>query len=217
MRDFNPRLDILPAALLRLWSELSVVPEEFVLYGGTALALHLAHRTSVDFDFFSRRALDVEALQADIPFLAEATILQREKNTLSVVVNRGEPVMISFFGLPKLPTLAPPHIVKANNVRVASMLDLAGTKASVVQVRAEAKDYLDIDAAMTLGNISLSAALAAAQKLYGPGFNPEITLKALSYFDDGNLRDLPDDVKRRLVVAAREVDLDHLAVMDDGT
>jgi len=97
------------------------------------------------------------------------------------------------------------------------MLDLAGTKASVVQVRAEAKDYLDIDAVMRLGNISLPSALAAAQKLYGPSFNPEITLKALSYFDDGNLRDLPDDLKQRLVVAAREVDLDHLPGLDGGT
>ena len=121
-------------------------------------------------------------------------------------MDRGEPVMISFFGVPKQPTLAPPHFVKENRMRVASILDLAGTKASVIQVRAEAKDYLDIDALMRLGNISLPSALAAAQKLYGPSFNPEITLKALSYFDDGNLRDLPDDLKQRLVVAAREVD-----------
>jgi hypothetical protein len=217
MNQYNPRLDVLPPAQLRLWSELSSVPDDFVLYGGTALALHLGHRTSVDFDFFSRRSLDVDSLQAGIPFLAEARILQREKNTLSAVVDRGEPVMISFFGVPKLPTLAPPHIVKANNMRVASILDLAGTKASVVQVRAEAKDYLDIDALMRFGNISLPSALAAAQELYGPSFNPEITLKALSYFDDGNLRDLPDELKQRLVVAAREVDLDRLPRLDGST
>jgi hypothetical protein len=90
------------------------------------------------------------------------------------------------------------------------MIDLAGTKASVVQVRAEAKDYLDIDALMRLGNISLPTALSAAQMIYGPSFNPEITLKALSYFDDGNLRELPDELKQRLAMAAREVDLDRL-------
>jgi hypothetical protein len=217
MKEFNPRLDVLPPAQLQLWSELSFVPEDFVLYGETALALHLGHRVSVDFDFFSRHSLDVDSLQAGIPFLAAARILQREKNTLSAVVDRGEPVMVSFFGVPKLPTLVPPHIVKANNMRVASIIDLAGTKASVVQVRAEAKDYLDIDALMRLGNISLASALAAAQKLYGPSFNPEITLKALSYFDDGNLRDLPDALKQRLVVAAREVDLDRLPELNLGT
>jgi len=96
-------------------------------------------------------------------------------------------------------------------------IDLAGTKASVLQVRAEAKDYIDMDALMTMGKITLPTALAAAQKLYGSSFNPEVTLKALSYFGDGNLHTLADDVKRRLVVAAREVDLEHLPDIDRAT
>ncbi len=65
------------------------------------------------------------------------------------------------------------------------MLDAAGTKASVIQVRAEAKDYLDLDALMILGKVDLATALAAVHALYGPTFNPEVTLTALSYFDDG--------------------------------
>jgi len=85
-----------------------------------------------------------------------------------------------------------------------------GTKASVVQVRAEAKDYIDLDALFSSGKADLSLALAAAQKLYGTAFNPEVTLKALSYFDDGNLRDLPEATKDRLATAAREVDLERL-------
>ncbi len=67
-----------------------------------------------------------------------------------------------------------------------------------------------MDALITLGKVSLPTALAAAAKIYGPSFNPQITLKALSYFDDGNLRDLPEAMKLRLVTAARETDLDHL-------
>jgi hypothetical protein len=55
MKEFSPRTDILPAAQLRLWRELSAVPDEFVLYGGTAIALHLGHRTSVDFFFATGR------------------------------------------------------------------------------------------------------------------------------------------------------------------
>jgi hypothetical protein len=110
--------------------------------------------------------------------------------------------------------LAQPHAVKENNLKIASLLDLAGTKASVIQVRAEAKDYLDMDAVLTSGRIDLPTALSAAQKLYGPGFNPEVTLKALSFFDDGNLQDLPKDLKQRLVDAVRQVDLDHLPALD---
>src|SRR5580692_1092276 len=210
MKDFYPRLDILPAAQRRLWPELSEVPDEFVLYGGTALALHLGHRTSIDFDFFSGRPLDLAELEAGTAFLTNAKVIQREKNTLSVIVERGEPIKVSFFGVPKLPKLMPPHIIRENNLKIASLLDLAGTKLSVIQMRAEAKDYFDVDAMIRLGEISLPTALAAAQALYGPNFNPELSLKALSFFDDGNLRELPDDLKERLVVVSRNVNLDDL-------
>jgi hypothetical protein len=195
---------------MRLWFELSSVPDEFVLYGGTALALHLGHRSSVDFDFFGKRPLQQAELETELPFMAGAKIIQRERNTLSAIVDRGGPVKVSFFGVPKLARLSAPHVSADNNLKIASLLDLAGTKASVIQVRAEAKDYIDMDALIQLGEIGLPTALAAAQKLYGQTFNPEVTLKALSYFGDGNLSELPNEMKLRLVTAAREVDLDHL-------
>jgi hypothetical protein len=122
-------------------------------------------------------------------------------------------IQLSFFGLPDLPRLLPPLIAPDIGLQVASLLDLGGTKASVVQVRAEAKDYIDIDALLTDGRIDLSAALAAARAIYGTPFNPQNTLKALSYFEDGNLRRLPRPVRDRLARAAREVDLDRLPVI----
>jgi len=185
-----------------------------VLYGETALALHLAHRKSVDFDLFGSRALDLAQIEQGISFLKGANIIQRDKNTLSAIVDRGGPVKVSFFGVPNLPRLAAAVVAKDNGLGIASLLDLAGTKASVIQVRAEAKDYIDIDALITAGKVDLPLALSAARRLYGSTFNPQITLKALSFFDDGDLRLLPEDMKLRLVTAAREVDLDHLPGID---
>jgi hypothetical protein len=100
MQELSPHLEILPAAQRLLWVELCAVPDEFTLYGGTALALHLGHRNSVDFDFFGSRTIDPETLENEIPFLAGAQIIQREKNTLSAIVDRGAPVKVSFFGVP---------------------------------------------------------------------------------------------------------------------
>jgi len=211
--NFTPRLDILPPSQRRLWDELSAVPEEFVLYGGTAIALHLGHRESVDFDFFGNKPLDPARLVPALPFLAGAIVTQREPNTLSCTVDRGGAIKLSFFGLPGIPRLSRPLIAQDNGLQVASLLDLAGMKASVVQMRAEAKDYIDIDALLTDGRIDLPMALAAARAIYGTEYNPQCTLKALSYFDDGNLRQLPDSVKDRLVKAVREVDLDSLPVI----
>ncbi len=210
---FSPRLDILPLPQRRLWDELAEVPPEFALYGGTAIALHLGHRQSVDFDFFGNCPLDPGNLALAIPFLAGATITQREPNTLSCVVNRGGEVKLSFFGVPGLVRLQPPLIAPDNGLQIASLLDLAGAKASVVQMRAEAKDYIDIDALLTDGRIDLPTALASARAIYGAHFNPQITLKALCYFDDGNVRKLPDEMKERLLLAASAVDLDRLPVI----
>lgn len=210
---FTPRLDILPPAQRRLWDEFDDVPPEFVLYGGTALALHFGHRQSVDFDFFGTRLLDPAHLIPAMPFLADAIVTQREPNTFSCTVDRGGVIKLSFFGVPGIPHLTTPLIAPDNGLQVASLLDLAGTKTSFVQLRAEAKDYIDIDALLTDGRVDLRTALAAGRAIYGIQFNPQSTLKALSFFDDGNRHRLPQLLKDRLAKAAREVDLDDLPVI----
>jgi hypothetical protein len=207
---FNPRLDILPPPQRRLWNELRDVPVDFVLYGGTAIALHLGHRQSIDFDFFGNRPYDPVKLVRDIPFMADATITQMEPGTVSANINRGGTIKVSFFDVAGTPRLKPPLIAPDNGLQIASLLDLAGMKAKVVLQRAEAKDYLDIDALLTMGGLDLPTVLAAARAIYGKTYTPLSTLKALSYFDDGNLRRLRESVRSRLLEAAREVDLNEL-------
>jgi hypothetical protein len=210
---FTPRLDILPPPQRRLWDELAAIPPEFVLYGGTAIALHLGHRESIDFDFFGNRPLDPTQLALSIPLLASATVTQRDPSSLGCELDRGGAIKLSFFGVPGLPRLEPPLIARDNGLQIASLLDLAGTKASVVQMRAEAKDYIDIDAILTAGRIDLPMALAAGKAIYGQIFNPQVTLKSLTYFEDGNVKKVPQAVRDRLVCAVRAVDLDKLPVL----
>ena len=106
MKHFSPHLEILPPSQRTLWEELREVSREFVLYGGTALALHLGHRNSAVFDFFGSRTLDLSQIEQGISFLKGANIIQRDKNTLSAIVDRGGPVKVSFFGVPNLPRLS---------------------------------------------------------------------------------------------------------------
>ena len=79
---FTPKLGILPVSQRSLWDELRQTPPEFVLYGGTALALRLGHRHSEDFDFFSNSSFVPETLRKRIPYLEGAEISQIEANTL---------------------------------------------------------------------------------------------------------------------------------------
>jgi hypothetical protein len=69
--SFDPRLDILPESQLRLWPELDTVPSDFILYGGTGLALQLGHRASEDFDFFSSSGFEPDHLRSRLPFFRD--------------------------------------------------------------------------------------------------------------------------------------------------
>ena len=83
MPRFQPRLDILPPPQRALWPELDVTPDNFTLYGGTALALRIGHRQSVDFDFFSRTAFEPATLAREIPYLAGAERVQVVSHALT--------------------------------------------------------------------------------------------------------------------------------------
>ena len=202
-------LDILPPPHRRLWGELGAVPVRFVLYGGTAIALQLGHRQSIDFDYFTSTPLDAESLYRQVPWLREAETMRQAPGTLTVRVDRGGPVKVSFLATPTLRQLRQPLVQPDHSARLASLLDLAGTKASVVQQRAESKDYLDIDALIRAG-VSLSLALAAGRAIFGGRFDPQSTVKALSYFGDGDLATLAPAVRENLLRAVRDVDLARL-------
>jgi hypothetical protein len=206
-KSFTPRTEIFPPAQAALWPHLGAqIPTSFTLYGGTALALQLGHRQSVDFDFFGP-AFDPDALLRDLPFLVGADIVQRAPSTLTVRIDRGGPVLVSFFGVPDLARVERPLRADDNGLLVAGLVDIAGMKVSVVQKRAALKDYIDVAAVIGAG-VDLATALAAARAIYGDSFNPQISLKALSYFDD--VRELPENTKRLLQDSVRAVNLNDL-------
>jgi hypothetical protein len=209
---FTPRLEVLPAPQRRLWDEIVETPRDFVLYGGTALALRLGHRSSEDFDFFSNRPFAPDALQREISYLIGAETSQSQANTLTVIVDRSGPVKVSFFGGLKLNRVEDPEPVSGKEIRVASLVDVGATKMVTIQQRAQAKDYLDILALAEAG-VSLSAALAAAAAVYGPTFNGVLSLKALTYFADGDLPTLSAAVQTKLRNLANEVDFRKIRPM----
>lgn len=207
---FIPKLATLPDSQRALWVELGTTPEIFTLYGGTALALRLGHRTSVDFDFFSNASFDPDALALQVPYLQDCERIQVAPNTLTCRVNRSGPVLISFFGGLGIGCVQAPDRAGDIRLKVASLPDIAGTKAAVVQKRAEVKDYADIDALLQAG-IDLPTMLAAGRVVYGRRFNPLITLKALSYF--GDLPALPTQIRARLCKAVTETDAARLPTL----
>lgn len=201
--SFAPKMSVLPPEQRAVWAELKQLPPQFVLYGGTGLALRLGHRQSLDFDFFADATIDPDELLRTVPLLKGATVRQKEPNTLTVVVHRPAPVKLSFFGL-TLHRVGEPDLTDDGVARVATLWDIAGCKMAVIQNRSEAKDYLDIYALLEHG-IPLEEMLASAQVIYGAQFFPIISLKALACFEDGDLPGLSDKVKDALRRAAGKV------------
>ncbi len=203
--SFSPHIDILPEAQLALWPSLATVAAlGFVLYGGTAIALRLGHRVSVDFDFFSNAQLDRARLFDAMPVLRTSRLLQEEENTLTAEVLAPLPVKVSFFGGLGFGRAGRPEKTGDGVLHVASLLDLMAAKLKVILQRIEAKDYQDI-AAMIGADVSLADGLAAARALYGSNFQPSESLKALTWFQGGNLALLTKDEKTLLVAAAAAV------------
>ena len=205
MAELLPRLDVLPQAQRSVWPELRPAAAfGFALYGETAIALRLGHRTSLDFDFFSDAALEREALFAAMPFLASARVLQDRPDTLTFLTTpteeSGDWVKLSFFG-----SINFGRVTSDRVMQIASPEDLLGTKLKVLLQRIEAKDYIDT-AAIVKNGTSLALGLGAARALFGSAFQPSECLKALVYFEGGDLEVLPRLVKDRLIASVRTVD-----------
>mgnify|MGYP001492506035 CR=1 FL=1 len=194
---FKPKTEALPKAQQEIWPQLApTVGLGFVLYGGTAVALHLGHRVSVDFDFFRSAALDKKEIETSFQFMAGAQIVQEDKNTLVIVASMPSgPVKVSFFGGLAIGKINEPLTTEDTVLRVASLDDLLATKLKTILDRAEAKDYRDISAMLSAG-VSLEKGLGAFKKIYGR--DPALVLRGLGYFKDGDLPSLPKSDQNNL-------------------
>ncbi|HXN35584.1 MAG TPA: nucleotidyl transferase AbiEii/AbiGii toxin family protein [Opitutaceae bacterium] len=206
MRNFSPRSDILPPGQKRLWQELR--PAQgigFVLYGGTAIALHFGHRQSVDFDFFTDRPLDKDEIRRVMPFAGSTgvVVLQDQPNTY-VILTAGDGVKVSFFGGLEFGRVGEPELTNDGVLQVASREDLLATKLKVILDRVEAKDYRDIAALISAGT-SLEIGLSGATALFGPFYPPAEALKALVHFKGGDLETLSPPERRILIETVSSV------------
>lgn len=152
----------------------------FYLAGGTALALQIGHRQSVDFDFFSSRPIKKDLLRNVIkifsPTPVHPSIRTREELTVFV-----DSIKITFLEYP-YPVSAP--YVTWKNIHLLSAREIAVTKAYTIGRRGSWKDYVDLYWVLKGGLLTLSVLCSLAEKKYGIDFNARLFLEQLVYFDD---------------------------------
>lgn len=172
MQKITPKLKILPAAQQELWPLLKEVPEYYVLYGGTAVALRYGHRESVDFDFFTdRQDINIGAEIEKMPRIQECICDEPE-----IYANQANYTLQLDAGKVNFTVLNNADIVPGcvnapaqtcdNRIKIASPLDLMATKLLALHHRSTAKDFYDL-AELIQHGVSLqdgfSAALALAR------------------------------------------------------
>lgn len=153
--------------------------DEFYLAGGTALALQIGHRESVDFDFFSPHSFDTEVMIKRLSTLfgeKSFTVTQVEKNTLSIVLH--QEIKISFMTY-EYELIIP--LIATNYMNIASIPDIACMKLSAIMQRSALKDYVDLYEIMKI--YSLEELLLFTKKKY-PTIDSTVILKSLSYLED---------------------------------
>jgi hypothetical protein len=157
------------------------------LGGGTAVALQLGHRRSVDFDWFATRPLgDLLLLAARLE--AKGVPLVVEGTAAGTLNGRVRSVPVSILEYP-YPLIGPSVPWAAHGFELASLDDLAAMKLSAITQRGAKKDFVDIYA-MATTHRPLGDLLDTYRQKYGIADIAHI-LYGLVYFDDADRQPMP--------------------------
>lgn len=168
-----------------LLEKLSILPvlEDARLVGGTALALQLGHRTSVDLDFFGRINADSEDLRDILREVGRVEVASVSKNINIFWINGVKVDMVNY----PYPWLDLPIV--EDGVRLASLNDIAAMKISAIVNRGTKKDFIDLYT--LLQHLALDEILDMYSRKYSDG-SLFIVMKSLTYFDDAETDPMPN-------------------------
>jgi predicted nucleotidyltransferase component of viral defense system len=182
-------LDETQAKLFGQFADYPEIAENFYLAGGTALALQLGHRKSIDFDFFSGSDFSVDGIAQFVVRKLQGTVISESPGTLHADVSG---VKLSFLAY-AYPMLKPFQML--DGIRLASVDDIAAMKIGAVSQRGSKKDFFD------LYEILKKLSFLAIKNDFLEKFGSERVscyhvLKSLFYFDDAEAEPDPISLNR---------------------
>ena len=154
--------------------------DDFYLAGGTALALQIGHRLSIDFDLFHDSQID-RALLAKVKKVFPDTPVE------PVVNNPDE--LTAFVGSVKMTFLSYPfplveQLISVGGVRMLSIKEIGVTKAYTIGRRGTFKDYVDLYFIIAENHASLEEIITMAERKFGREFNSRLFTEQLLFMDD---------------------------------
>ncbi len=152
--------------------------KNYILVGGTAIALQIGHRKSIDFDLFSTKPIKKNEIKKAISTLQfNKQLLFEDAEGIHYLINN---VKVTFF---YYPFNIIPEINITKNVRIPSLLTLAAMKFYAMGRRAKWKDYVDIYFLLK-NNFSISQVSKQADEIFVEAFSEKLFRQQLVYFED---------------------------------
>ncbi|MEK7633934.1 MAG: nucleotidyl transferase AbiEii/AbiGii toxin family protein [Patescibacteria group bacterium] len=149
----------------------------FYLVGGTAIALHLGHRRSIDFDLFTDNIFDPMKIRNKI--MQDKTIdhtFSQGTGELTVLIDK---VKMTFF---HYPFIIQRNIAFEQTLKLPDLITLGAMKAFALGRRAKWKDYVDLY--FIFQKHSFQELIVKTNSIFKAEFNEKLFRTQLSYFDD---------------------------------
>lgn len=157
---------------------LTVFKNKYYLVGGTAIALHLGHRRSLDFDLFTKSPIIKSRLKkqlSEIPF--QQIPLFEDIDQLYVMLNK---VKVTFYYYPF--TIHYPNKL-SNGLKYPDLLTLAAMKSYALGRRAKWKDYVDLYFILKF-HFSIEEICEKAKEIFGNHFAEKLFRQQLAFHKD---------------------------------
>jgi hypothetical protein len=179
-----------PDDVLQLLHKLMLDPvfDSFYLVGGTALALQIGHRISIDIDLFTGENFDTGQISECLCNAYAGKDIEIEQNTVRATIDKVKIDLMTH----KYPLLEPLKEIDA--IRMANLKDIAAMKINAIANRGSKKDFWDF--ATLIDFFTAEDMLLFFQAKYANA-NVWHAEKSLSYFDDAEAEPDPNDITGR--------------------
>ncbi|MDZ4204469.1 MAG: nucleotidyl transferase AbiEii/AbiGii toxin family protein [Bacteroidales bacterium] len=171
-------IEIFSDKQLELLPFVKSLQRKFYLAGGTAIALHIGHRRSLDFDLFSRAPLNKHRIKnqlAGLPF--NKILLSDDIDQIHFMLNNVKITFINF----AYPIQHPVKILQF--ISMPSLLTLASMKAFAIGRRAKWKDYVDLYFILR-DHFSIEEICNEATRNFGQLFSERLFRQQLTFHED---------------------------------
>ncbi len=164
---------------LELLNGVMKIPEfdSYLLAGGTALALQIGHRISVDLDFFGEKEIDAEEFVDLLRSIGTVRIMSRSKNILILDING---IKVDFVNY-RYPMIKVP--IQEGSIRLTNLEDIGAMKLAAITGRGRKRDFVDLH--FLLNHFSLEALMEFYRTKYPDG-SEFLVIRSLTYFADAD-------------------------------